>query len=101
MTVEGIGGVLSRVVRDLGLERELQGWKAAEEWPRIVGPRIARHTRCAAFRDGVLRVETESSAWTHELGYLEPELIRKINRYLGAECVREVKFVVPRGGILR
>ena len=99
--MEGIGGVLSRVVRDLGLEREMQGWTAAEAWPRIVGPRIARHTRCAWFHEGVLRVETESSAWTHELGYLEPELIRKINRFLGTDVVREVKFVVPRGGILR
>ena len=101
MSVEDIGGVLSRVVQSLGLEREMQGWRAAEAWPHIVGPRIARHTRCAGFREGVLRVETESSAWTHELGYLEPELIRKINRFLGTDSVREVKFVVPRGGILR
>lgn len=99
--MEGIGGVLSRVVRDLGLERELEGWKAAEEWPRIVGARIARHTRCLGFREGTLRVEAESSAWMHELGYLERDLVRRINRHLGAERVREVKFIVPRGGILR
>jgi predicted nucleic acid-binding Zn ribbon protein len=99
--VEGIGGVLKRVVRDLGLEGDLEAWKAADDWPRIVGPRIARHTRCVGFREGVLRVEAESSAWMHELGYLERDLVKKINRHLGAERVREVKFIVPRGGILR
>ena len=101
MSMEAIGGVLKRVVRDLGLENDIQGWRAAEEWPRIVGARIARHTRCVGFHDGTLRVETESSSWMHELGYLERELIQKVNRHLGAERVREVKFVVPRGGILR
>ena len=99
--MEAIGGVLQRVVRDLGLEREMQGWKAAEAWPGIVGARIARHTRCTGFREGTLRVEAESSAWMHELSYLERELVRKINRHLGADFVREVKFIVPRGGILR
>lgn len=99
--MEAIGGVLLRVVRQLGLERELQGWKAAEEWPRLVGARIARHTRCAGFHEGTLRVEAESSAWMHELSYLERELVQKINRHFGTDLVREVKFVVPRGGILR
>lgn len=99
--MEGISRVLERVVRDLGLEAGIRGWQAAEQWPGIVGARIARHTRCVGFRDGTLRVETESSAWMHELGYLERDLIRKINRHLGADLVHEVKFVVPRGGILR
>ena len=99
--MEQVGGVLRRVVRDLGLEKQLQGWKAAEDWPRIVGARIARRTRCVGFKDGTLRVEVESSAWMHELGYLERDLIRKINQHLGAELVREVKFIIPRGGILR
>ena len=99
--MEGIAVVLQRVVRQLGIEREMLGWRAAEEWPRIVGPRIARHTRCVGFRDGILRVEAESSAWMHELGYLERDLVHKINRHLDDELVREVKFIVPRGGILR
>ena len=99
--MEAIGAVLQRVVRQLGIEREMLGWRAAEEWPGIVGLRIARHTRCVGFREGTLRVEAESSAWMHELGYLERDLVQKINRHLGDEFVREVKFIVPRGGILR
>jgi len=99
--MEAIGAVLQRVVRQLGIEREMLGWRAAKEWPGIVGLRIARHTRCVGFRDGTLRVEAESSAWMHELGYLERDLVHKINRHLGDELVREVKFIVPRGGILR
>ena len=32
---------------------------------------------------------------------LERDLVRKVNRHLGTDLVRAVKFVVPRGGILR
>lgn len=99
--MEAVGGVLQRVVRQLGLERELQGWNAAQEWSRLVGARIARHTRCIGFHDGSLRVEVESSAWMHELSYLERDLVRRINQKSGSDLVREVRFVVPRGGILR
>ena len=99
--MEAVSGVLSRVLRQLGLESELKGWRAVENWGELVGPRLARHTRAIGFRQGTLRVEAESSSWMHELGYLERELVRKLNRHLGADLVREVKFVVPRGGILR
>jgi predicted nucleic acid-binding Zn ribbon protein len=54
-----------------------------------------------AFRDGVLHVEVEGSAWMHELGFLKTDLMRRINRHLGSRLVRNLRFVVPRGGILR
>ena len=99
--METLGGVLSRLFARLGLEGELQGWRAVEEWPRLVGPRVARHTRAVGFRAGTLRVEVEGSAWMHELSFLKRELIQKVNRELGANRVRDVRFVVPRKGVLR
>ncbi len=99
--MEALSHVLTRLMQRLGLEDELQGWRAVEEWARIVGPRVARHTRAVGFEHGVLRVEVEGSAWMHELGYLKRELIQAVNRDLGADRVRDVRFVVPRKGVLR
>jgi len=99
--MEALRGVLGRLIKRLGIEDELQGWKAVEDWERVVGPRVARHTRAIGFEQGVLRVEVEGSAWMHELGYLKQELIRAVNRELGAARVRDIRFVVPRKGVLR
>jgi predicted nucleic acid-binding Zn ribbon protein len=99
--VESLSSVLPRVFKQLGLEEGLLGWRAVHEWEQAVGPRIARHTRAVAFREGVLQVEVEGSAWMHELGFLKVDLMRKINRHLGSRLVRNVRFVLPRGGILR
>jgi predicted nucleic acid-binding Zn ribbon protein len=99
--VEGVAGILDRLLGRLGLHDELHGQRAVEEWARIVGPRVARHTRALGFRDGVLRVEVDGSAWMHELSFLKRELIQRLNRELGAAPIRDVRWVVPGRGVSR
>ena len=99
--MEAVSSVLARVLRKFDLEGELHGWRAVEEWPQLVGPRLARHTRAVSFREGTLIVEVEGSAWMHELSFLKRDVIREINHRLGSERIRDVRFVMPRGGILR
>ena len=101
LSMEAAGGVLGRVLRDLGLERAMLGWRAVELWSETVGPRVAHHTRAVAFRDGTLQVEVDGSAWMHELGFLKRELIDGINHRLGSTEVRELRFTIPRGGSQR
>jgi len=96
--MEAVGNVLGRMLEQLGLGRELDGWRVVEQWAQLVGPRIATHTRAVAFRDGTLHVEVEGSAWMHELGFLKRDLMASINRTLGDDRVREVRFTIPRGG---
>jgi predicted nucleic acid-binding Zn ribbon protein len=99
--MESLAGVLDRLLARLGLAEELKGWRAVEEWGPAVGTRVASHTRAVSFHDGVLCVEVDGSAWMHELGYLRHELVRTVNRALGADVIRTVKFVIPRKGVLR
>ena len=99
--MEALSLVLARLLKRLGLDEELQGWRAVDDWARIVGPGVARYTRAVSFEHGVLRVEVEGSAWMHELGYLKRELIKTLNRELGDSRVRDVRFVIPSKGVLR
>lgn len=99
--MEVVSGVVARVLRGLGLEDALLGWRAVKEWPEIAGPRLARRARAVEFRDGTLVIEVDGSAWMQEVGYLKRELIRKIDARLGAGIVRDVRVTLPRGGIRR
>ena len=83
------------------MEAVAHGWRAVQEWDDVVGPRVSHHTRAVGFHDGTLRVEVEGSAWMQELGYLKRDVIKTINRHLGSDLVRDVRFIVPRGGTLR
>ena len=98
MSVEAVGGVLGRVLQNLGLSREMTGWRAVEAWPRLVGPRVAARSRAVAFRDGTLQVEVDGSAWMQELAYLKRDLVQRINQELGGELVRDVLLRLPRSG---
>jgi predicted nucleic acid-binding Zn ribbon protein len=96
-----ISAILPALFEQLGLARTAEGWRAVSEWPAVAGTRIARHTRACSFRDGTLAVEVEGSAWMHELGFLKRELVRNLNRHLGAEIVQDVRLVPARGRSLR
>ena len=99
--MQAAGSIVPRLLRDLGLEQGLLGFRAIQEWPDVVGERIARRTRAVSFENGVLRVEVEGSAWRFELGFLERRLLLELERRLGARAVRKLQFVQPRGGIQR
>lgn len=100
-TPRPLAAILPDLLRRLGLADTAAGWRAVSEWPLVAGARIARRTHAVSFRDGTLNVEVEGSAWMQELGFLRPELLRNLNRHLGAEVVRDVRFVPARGGSLR
>ena len=96
-----LAAILPALFEQLGLARTAEGWRAVSDWPAVAGPRLARHTRAVSFRDGTLAVEVEGSAWMHELEFLKRELVRNLNRHLGADVVSDVRFVSARGGTLR
>ena len=96
--MESLARILPGLMRELGLEESVAGWRAVSEWPALAGERIARHARATGFRDGVLTVEVEGSAWMHELGFLKRDLVQRANVHIGAQIVREVRFVLARGG---
>jgi predicted nucleic acid-binding Zn ribbon protein len=101
MSMKPLAAILPGVLRDLRLDEAAAGWRAVADWPALAGERIARRTRAVAFRDGVMTIEVEGSAWMHELGFLRRELVRRANQRAGADVVRDVRFVPARGGILR
>lgn len=99
--MKSLATILPALFKQLGLEEDARGWQAVTEWPAVAGERIAKHARAVSFRDGSLTVEVEGSAWMQELGFLERELLRKLNRHLGRDIVREVRWVPARGRSLR
>ncbi len=96
-----LADVMPEAVRKMGLEHELRGWQALNEWPHAVGPQIARRSRAVRFQDGVLWVEVDGSVWLHQLTVLKRNLIRKIGERTGSDTIRDIRFINSRGGTQR
>lgn len=70
---------LARLLAEAGWEAPAAVGGIIHGWADIVGPRIAAHCVPVSFQDGVLTVQTDSSAWATELRNLSSALLAKLN----------------------
>ena len=66
-------------------------------WEEAVGTQIARRSRPAKFRNGVLTVLTASSAWSDELSQHAPTIITALQRAFPEERLHKLRFMVASG----
>jgi predicted nucleic acid-binding Zn ribbon protein len=89
---------LSRLLAEAGWETPAAVGGVIHGWADIVGPRIAAHCEPVSYEDGVLTVQTDSSAWATELRNLSSTLLSRLN---SAVPRRTVPGQPPRDAIER
>ena len=85
-----IGALLAQWLERSGLAPRVAQVRVLDEWPEIVGARIALVTRAVSVhRDGARVVEVATHAWMQELSLMEHELLRHLHtRPAGANITR-------------
>ncbi len=77
--VTRVGDVLKRYLARAGFGERLQQATVVEDWPKIVGDKIAAISRPEAVtQDGTLFVRVTSAPWMQELQLLTPELLKRM-----------------------
>ena len=94
---ESVKNVLQRVVRALDVEDRLASHSVGPVWDRAVPERLADHTRPALLRGGVLTVEARSAVWMNEASLLREKIRQAVNREIGKDKVRELRFRLGGG----
>ncbi|HEX3467032.1 MAG TPA: DUF721 domain-containing protein [Candidatus Elarobacter sp.] len=65
-------------------------------WSELVGPDVARAAQPVAIERDALVVLTASSAWSHQLAFLEPEIVRGLGALPDARAVTRLRFRVGK-----
>lgn len=88
----------SKLIRGLGLRANLSPEElACAAWPQAVGRKIALHTRAAKLVRTRLVVEVEDKTWQRQLFALSRDILKNLEKNLGAGLVEDVEFrIVPR-----
>lgn len=94
---ESVKTVLQRVVRALDVEDRLASHSVGPVWDRAVPARLADHTRPFSLKGGVLLVEARSAVWMNEASLLREKIRQAVNRELGKDKVRELRFRLGGG----
>ena len=91
-------GVLSGLMRSLGLSGSYNGWLVVTNWPGIVGAAIAEKAEAVRYEDGLLYVAVRDASWRQELAMRQQELLDKIHSFPYGKSVKEIRLVQGRKG---
>lgn len=89
-----IGEVIDNVLhqyRPISDQALMQVWQV---WEEAVGSAIAKNAKPAAFKGDLLLINVSSSAWLHQMRFMEQEIITKINEAMGTQRLRSIKFKI-------
>ncbi|MEW2356088.1 DUF721 domain-containing protein [Spirillospora sp. NPDC029432] len=95
---KAFGAAIRELMASRGWEQRAAVGGVFGNWPGIVGPELAEHTRPEKFEDGELTVVADSTTWATQLRLLASTLVRRLNEELGDGTVRRVKVVGPSSG---
>lgn len=93
---QSLGQLLAQLIRDLGLDKKIQEHQLVARWPEVVGEQIASHSRAVTCEAGTLVVEVESASWRHELLYMKPAIIERLNQAAGDHIIHEIMLTHTR-----
>lgn len=90
--LNNIKATLEEALEELGLRQSIENHKPIVCWKEVVGDKVASHTQPIRIKKGVLFVNASSPVWAQELSLIKKELIRKINKYLKNDLVKDIRF---------
>ena len=62
-------------------------------WDKIVGPKVRKNTEATTIENGVLTVKSANAVWRQELQLKKRKMIEKLNKKIGKEIVKDIRFL--------
>lgn len=90
--ISRIGGLVKSTLRDMGLQEKILQQQAIAKWPEVVGRQIAGSATPESVRDGILFVCCKSSMWSSELSLHKDDIVKRLNKAVGKEVVKDIRF---------
>ena len=88
--LDKLSSTLGSMLKALGLQSHLSGYRIFGQWEQTVGAVIARHARPQTVRGTKLYLSVDSPAWMQQLSLMKPELIEKVNKNLGRDAIKDI-----------
>jgi hypothetical protein len=89
--LEHISAILPRALKAIHPDKIDTFIAICSLWEEIVGKTLSDHVRPAAYKEPLLIVHVNSSAWIHHLQFTKKEMIESINKMLQKTVVTDIK----------
>ncbi|HHY12974.1 MAG TPA: DUF721 domain-containing protein, partial [Firmicutes bacterium] len=88
---EPVSNIIKESLHNMGILTKATRFQVFWRWSRIVGD-IARNAKPRRLDGDVLYVATSSSTWAQELTLMRRQIISMINKNLGGNYLKEIRF---------
>ncbi|MDY6824742.1 MAG: DUF721 domain-containing protein [Thermodesulfobacteriota bacterium] len=61
-------------------------------WEEVVGASVAQNAQPVSLKGNTLIVHVASATWNHQLQFLKPDIIRRINQTVDTPLFTDIKF---------
>ena len=78
-----------------GFQKNMKEAEAISRWPQAVGPAIAKYSRAAILKGGILWVEVDHPIWRAELHHRKNQILKVLNGD-GTELIKDIFFIDPK-----
>jgi hypothetical protein len=92
--MEKLNRPLNQVLGKWGLRQHVKERMALYVWPEAAGSKLSSCTRAAAVKEGILFVQVPNSSWAQHLTFFKGTLLKKINRLLQGNVIKDIRFQV-------
>ena len=83
---------IQNFLRKSGLNNGVEQQEALKIWCKVVGNKISKNTEPMSVKNGILEVKTTNSVWKQELQIQKTEIIKKLNKRLKKNIIKEIRF---------
>jgi len=90
--MQHIGSAIKSFLKKTGLEKGIKEQNVLKIWNKTVGLKISKNTTPVSIKNGILILKVSTPAWRQELQFQKIEIIKKLNKKLNKETIKEIRF---------
>ena len=90
---ENLGSVVTRFLKETGLQTQLNQYRLKQAWPIITGELVKSKTQDLYIKNQTLYVKLSSPVLRSELSLRKKELKTQLNAYVQAQVISDITFV--------
>ena len=89
---QSIRSILENAIKALETNVPLKTYSIWGAWKEIVGESVAYQTQPRSIRNRILFIDVSHPTWIHQLQFLKPTLLDKVNAFLGEPLIQDIRF---------
>ena len=91
--MEKLNTSIQGFLESYGLKKGVKQNSALLHWDDVVGKKISQNTEPQNVEHGTLTVSVKNPAWRQELVFKKDQIIKKLNKKIGENTIKEVRFI--------